>query len=129
MGIGRLLLSLPQLLGDPAGLAVVTFHLVENPGRFAAALRRSAKANLVVAGVASAVTASACMLLTVIPVPVGQGPAASKATILALPSASPHATDAHKAVVQQAFAQVRTAVAAGVGRRATPVCDDGCPDW
>ncbi|ODR08228.1 acyltransferase [Mycobacterium sherrisii] len=128
------LLLMPQLLGDPAGLparlaatavsaglAVLTFHLVENPGRFAAALRRSAKASLVVAGVASAVTASACMLLlTVIPIPVGHGPAASKATILALPSADPHAADPHEAVVQQAVAQVRGAVAAGAGLHAVP---------
>lgn len=128
------LLLMPQLLGDPAGLparlaatavsaglAVVTFHLVENPGRFAAALRRSAKASLIVAGVASAVTASACMvLLTVIPVPVGHGPAASKATILALPSANPHAADPREAVVQQAFAQVRGAVAAGADLHAVP---------
>ncbi|GKU44789.1 acyltransferase, partial [Mycobacterium montefiorense] len=87
------LLLLPRVLGEPAGLAarlaatavsaglaVITFHLVENPGRFAAALRRSAKASLAVAGIASAATASACvLLLTVIPVPVGHGPAAAKA--------------------------------------------------
>ncbi len=56
------LLLLPPLLGLPAGLpgrlaavvvsaglAVLTLHLVENPGRFAAGLRRSARASLAVA--------------------------------------------------------------------------------
>jgi peptidoglycan/LPS O-acetylase OafA/YrhL len=127
------LLLLPRLLGDPAGLAtrltatavsaglaVITFHLVENPGRFAAALRRSAKASLVVAGVATAATASACvLLLTVIPVPVGHGPAAAKATIMALPAAAPNA-GAQQTAVQQALAQVRDAVAAAAGLRAVP---------
>ena len=53
------LLLLPPLLGEPsglpsrlaatavsAGLALITMHLVENPGRFTVALRRSARASL-----------------------------------------------------------------------------------
>ncbi len=131
------LLLLPRLLGEPAGLAarlaatavsaglaVITFHLVENPGRFAAALRRSAKASLAVAGIASAATASACvLLLTVIPVPVGHGPAAAKANIMALPTADPTAglsSGPQEAAVQQALAQVRAAIAAATGLRAVP---------
>lgn len=122
------LLLMPRLLGEAglparlaatavsAGLAVITFHLVENPGRFAAALRRSAKASLVAAGIASVATASACvLLLTVIPVPVGHGPAAAKATIMALPAAAPQQT-----AVEAALAQVRDAVAAAAGLRAVP---------
>ncbi|WAJ45984.1 acyltransferase family protein [Mycobacterium sp. Aquia_216] len=126
------LLLLPRLLGEPAGLparlaatavsaglAVITFHLVENPGRFAAALRRSAKASLAVAGIASAATASACvLLLTVIPVPVGHGPAAAKANIMALPTAA--ASAAQQQAVQQALAQVRDAVATAAGLLAVP---------
>ena len=75
------LLLMPRLLGEPAslpaelaatvvsaGLAVITLYLVENPGRFAAALRGSAKASFALAGVATASTASACvLLLTLIP--------------------------------------------------------------
>ncbi|MCV7428859.1 acyltransferase family protein [Mycobacterium montefiorense] len=131
------LLLLARLLGEPAGLAarltgtavsaglaVITFYLVENPGRFAAALRRSAKASLAVAGIASAATASACvLLLTVIPVPVGHGPAAAKANIMALPTAAPggpNATDPREAAVQQALTQVRAAIAAAAGLRAVP---------
>jgi peptidoglycan/LPS O-acetylase OafA/YrhL len=134
------LLLMPLLLGEPAGLpariiatfvsaglAVITLHLVENPGRFAAALRQSAKRSLVVAGVASGVAACACLLLlTVIPVPAGHGPAASKASIvLALPAttvpgADPHAIDPRDAAVAQAFAQARDVVAASAGLRAVP---------
>jgi peptidoglycan/LPS O-acetylase OafA/YrhL len=75
------LLLMPRLLGQPAslpaklaatvvsaGLAVITLYLVENPGRFAAALRGSARASFVLAGVATATTATACvLLLTLIP--------------------------------------------------------------
>lgn len=127
------LLLLPRLLGDPsglparlaatavsAGLAVITFHLVENPGRFAAALRRSAKTSLAVAGIATAVTASACvLLLTVIPVPVGHGPAAAKASFMALPTAA-RGADPQQTAVEQALAQVRDAVAVAAGLRAVP---------
>ena len=132
------LLLMPVLLGEPAGLpariiatfvsaglAVITLHLVENPGRFAAALRQSAKRSLAVAGVASGVAACACLLLlTVIPVPAGHGPAASKASIvLALPSTTVPGADAidpRDAAVAQAFAQARDAVAASVGLRVVP---------
>jgi peptidoglycan/LPS O-acetylase OafA/YrhL len=133
------LLLMPQLLRDPAGLpgrlaaifvsaglAVITLHLVENPGRFAAALRRSAATSLAVAGAATGVAAGACLLLlTVIPVPVGHGPAAAAANIVALPSAAvpgpdSHAADPHEAAVRDTFAQVRDAVAAAAGLRAVP---------
>jgi peptidoglycan/LPS O-acetylase OafA/YrhL len=128
------LLLMPPLLGVPAGLpgrlaatvvsaglAVITLHLVENPGRFAAALRRSAKASLVVAGAASAVTACACLLLlTVIPVPVGHGRAAPKANIVALPPTRAPDISPQEAAVRQAFAQARDAVAASADLRAVP---------
>jgi len=128
------LLLMPPLLGVPAGLlarltaavvsaglAVVTLHLVENPGRFAVGLRRSAKASLVVAGVASGVTAGACLLLlTVIPVPVGHGRAAPKANIVALPPTAVPDLSPQEAAVRQAFAQARDAVAASADLRAVP---------
>ncbi len=125
------LLLMPPLLGDPAGLpsrlaattvsaglAVITMHLVENPGRFAAALRRSAKASLVVAGAASAVAACACaLLLTAIPVPVGHGAAVPEARIVAIPSTT---VSPQEAAVQNAFSQARAAVAASAGLHAVP---------
>ena len=133
------LLLMPAFLGEPAGLAarlaativsaglaVLTVHLVENPGRFAAALRRSAKASLALAGVATAATASACvLLLTVVPEPVGHGAAAPAAKIVTLPATGipavdPQPIDPHEAAVRQAFAQARDAVAAAAGLRAVP---------
>ncbi|OMC16456.1 acyltransferase family protein [Mycobacterium sp. SP-6446] len=128
------LLLMPPLLGMPAGLparlsatvvsaglAVISLHLVENPGRFAAALRRSARKSLLVAGGASAVTACACLLLlNVIPVPVGHGTAAPKANIVALPPAPAPDVSPQEAAVRQAFAQARDAVAASADLRAVP---------
>ena len=75
------LLLLPRLLGQPAslpaklaatlvsaGLAVITLYLVENPGRFAAGPRGSAVASPALAGLATATTVTACvLLLTLIP--------------------------------------------------------------
>jgi len=127
------LLLMPPLLGEPAGLparlsatavsgglAVITLHLVENPGRFAAALRRSAKASLTVAAAASAAAACACMLLlNVVPVPVGHGAAAPRANIVAVPPTTiAPAMSPEEAAVQHAFAQARDAVAASAGLRA-----------
>ncbi|MBZ4540209.1 acyltransferase [Mycobacterium avium subsp. hominissuis] len=128
------LLLMPALLGEPAGLparlsatavsaglAVLTLHLVENPGRFAAALRRSAKVSLVVAGGASAATACACLvLLNVIPAPVGHGVAAPRANIIATPPSNVPAVSAQEAAVRQAFAQARVILAAAAGVRAVP---------
>ena len=129
------LLLMPPLLGEPAGLparlsatavsgglAVITLHLVENPGRFAAALRRSAKASLTVAAAASAAAACACMLLlNVVPVPVGDGAAAPRANIVAVPPTTiAPAMSPEEAAVQHAFAQARDAVAASAGLRAVP---------
>lgn len=132
------LLLMPALLGEPAGLparltatavsaglAVITLHLVENPGRFAAALRRSAKASLAVAGAASAAAACACMLLLgVVPVPVGHGAAAPRANIIAVPpTAGPDSglrQGPQEAAVRQAFGQARAAVEAAAALRAVP---------
>ncbi len=129
------LLLLPALLGEPAGLpvrltatavsaglAVITLHLVENPARFAAALRRSAKASLTVAGAASAATASACaLLLNVVPAPVGHGAAVPRANIVAVPpTAAAPAVSPQEAAVRQTFAQARAVIAAAAGQRAVP---------
>jgi peptidoglycan/LPS O-acetylase OafA/YrhL len=132
------LLLMPPLLGDPtglpgrlaativsAGLAVLTLHLVENPGRFAGALRGSAKTSLALAGAASAAAACACvLLLTLIPVPVGRGVAAPQAKITNISGLPPTGANAQvspqEEAVRQAFAQVRDAVAVSAGLRAVP---------
>ncbi|VBA34404.1 acyltransferase family protein [Mycobacterium attenuatum] len=131
-----LLLLMPPLLGNAAGLparlaativsaglAVITLHLVENPGRFAAALRRSAKASLALAGAASGVAACACaVLLTAVPAPAGHGAAAPQAKIAALPPSAPDAgaLSPQEAAVGTLLAQVRDAVAASAGVQAVP---------
>ncbi|WP_082947723.1 acyltransferase family protein [Mycobacterium sp. E2479] len=128
------LLLMPALLGEPAGLparlsataisaglAVITLHLVENPGRFAAALRRSAKVSMVMAGGASAATACACLLLlNAIPEPVGHGGAAPRANIVAASPIKDPAVSPQEAAVRQAFDQAREALAAAAGMRAVP---------
>ncbi|MDT5146093.1 MAG: hypothetical protein QOC58_738, partial [Mycobacterium sp.] len=127
------LLLMPSLLGLPAGLpgrlamvlvsaglAVMTLHLVENPGRFAAGLRRSAKASFAVAAAASAAAACACLLLlNVIPAPAGHGAAAPRANIGALPPTNDAATPPEEAV-RQAFAQAREAVTTAADLQAVP---------
>jgi peptidoglycan/LPS O-acetylase OafA/YrhL len=60
------------------GLAILTLHLVENPARFAGALRSSAARSLALGGVVTAVAVCAgLVLLTLRPVPVGHGAAAA----------------------------------------------------
>lgn len=129
------LLLLPPLVGDPgglpgqlaativsAGLAVITRYVVENPGRFTAALRESVKASLAMAAAVTAAAACACaVLLTAVPAPVGHGVAAQEARILALPpTPGTDAVTVQEAAVRQAFAQVRDAVAAAAGLQAVP---------
>lgn len=128
------LLLMPALLGEPAGLparlaatavsaglAMITLHLVENPGRFAAALRRSATASLAVAGAASAAAACACvLLLNVVPVPIGHGAAAPRANIVAAAPGAVPVVSAQEEAVRRAFAQARAAVAASADLKAVP---------
>ncbi|WP_415624498.1 acyltransferase family protein [Mycobacterium xenopi] len=128
------LLLMPPLLGPSAGLAgrlaavvvsaglaVLTLHLVENPGRFAAPVRRSAGRSLALGGAATAVAVCAgVLLLIVVPVPVGRGVAAAapKISVTPPPSASP--VDPRDAAVQQGFAQAQAAVAASADLKAVP---------
>ncbi|MFV8167545.1 acyltransferase family protein [Mycobacterium sp. 134] len=59
------------------GLAILTLHLVENPARFAAALRGSSWRSLAVGATATGVAVCAgLVLLAVRPVPTASGPAA-----------------------------------------------------
>jgi peptidoglycan/LPS O-acetylase OafA/YrhL len=127
------LLLMPSLLGLPAGLpgrlamvlvsgglAVITLHLVENPGRFAAALRRSAKASLALAVGATAATGCACiLLLNVVPAPAGQGAAMPRANIGSLSPTGAAAANPSEAL-GQAFARAREAVATAADLQAVP---------
>ncbi len=128
------LLLMPRLLGEPpglpsrlaaiivsAGLAVITLHLVENPCRFAARLRRSAAGSLAVGGAVTAVTVCVSLIfLMLVPAPVGRGVAASAPRITVLPPPTNATVDPHDAAVQQGFAQAQAAVAASANLKAVP---------
>ncbi|MGV0743647.1 acyltransferase family protein [Mycolicibacterium sp. XJ870] len=96
------------------GLAILTLHLIENPARFAAALRASAWRSLAVGGIATGVAVCAGLALLVVrPVPTGSGPAAVPvASVAAPPSAAPRALTPRE--------QLRAAVEASAELRAVP---------
>ncbi|BCI50855.1 acyltransferase [Mycolicibacterium litorale] len=104
------------------GLAILTLHLVENPARFAEALRGSASRSLALGGVATAAAVcAAIMLLVVRPIPTGAGPTAAPAAL----SAPAPATTAPGAAAAGPAAptprqQVQAAVAASAEMRAAP---------
>jgi SGNH domain (fused to AT3 domains) len=128
-----LLLAGP-LLGHPLGLAsrlvtvlvsgamaVITVRVIENPLRLAAPLRRSAARSLALGGFATAGTVCvSAALLVLMPLPVGRGPAAPALAVTAPPIRSGESADVYNAAMQQAFAQVQTAVAASAELRAVP---------
>ena len=124
----------PALLGHPlglaarvvaaalsGGLAVLTLRFVENPLRFAPAVRRSAGRSLAVGGVATAIAVGTGMaLLVVVPTPVGHGTPAASPTFTAAPVPIGSGLAAYDAAVQHAFAQVQAAVAASATIKAVP---------
>lgn len=96
------------------GLAILTLHLIENPARYAPALRAATARSL---GLGGALTAAAVcaglVLLALRPVPVGHGPAAPPLPVAAqLPSAPARPMSARE--------QLRAAVAASADVRAVP---------
>lgn len=95
------------------GLAILTLHLVENPARFAAALRGSSWRSLALGASATGVAVCAgLVLLAVRPVPTGSGPAAVPvAAIEPAPASVPTVTPEQ---------QVQTAVAASADLHAVP---------
>ena len=114
--IGRLAAALVS-----GGLAVLTLRFVENPLRFATALRRSPGRSLALGGAVTAV--AVCVgytLLAVVPMPVGRGAPAAALTFAVAPVPAGSTVDGYDAAVQQAFAQVQTAVAASVDLKAVP---------
>jgi hypothetical protein len=107
------------------GLAILTLHLVENPARFAEALRRSAWRSLAVGGVATATAVCAVLvLLAMRPMPTGSGAPAMPVALIAPPDsiAAPEKSTprAGSPSVDTARDQVRAAVAASAGLREVP---------
>jgi peptidoglycan/LPS O-acetylase OafA/YrhL len=128
------LLLAPPLLGHPlglggrlaavlvcGGLAVLTLHLIENPLRFAAPVRRSPLASLALGGAATAVAVCVCVaLLESVPTPVGRGAPTAAMTVTAAATPTGQNIDADDAAVHHAFEQVQAAVAAAVDLKAIP---------
>ncbi len=121
----------PEVLGGPlgpvgasgavataCGLAMLTQRLVEDPVRFAARLRRSARLSLACGGVSTAIALCVALaLLTAVPAPVGRGAAAP---ILTLTTPATAAADPDDDVIQQLTAQTQSAVAASAETREVP---------
>ena len=128
------LLLAPPLLGHPlgltgrlatvlvsGGLAVLTLHLIENPLRFAAPVRRSPIASLALGAAATAVAVCVGVALLVsVPTPIGRGAPAAALTVTAAPPPTGHNIDAYDTAVQHAFTQVQAAVAASADLKAVP---------
>jgi hypothetical protein len=124
----------PTLLGHPLGLAGrlmavlvsgglgwLTLRYIENPLRYAAPLRRSPGRSLALGGAFTAIAACVGVILLVwVPAPVGRGAPAAALTVTASPVSAGSTMDAYDAAVQQAFAQVQSAVAASVDLKAVP---------
>lgn len=95
------------------GLAILTLHLVENPARFAAALRTSAWRSLTLGATVTGLAVCAGLaLLAVRPVPTGSGPAAVPVAAIENPRANAPALTAEQ--------RLQAAVAASADLRAVP---------
>jgi peptidoglycan/LPS O-acetylase OafA/YrhL len=126
------LMLAPPLLGHQLGLgsrlvaatvslalAVLTLGVIENPFRYAAAIRRSAARSLALGAAATAIAlCTAIVLLAVRPVPVGHGTAAAQVTVNAPGPSAP--ASAPPDVVAQMSAQIQAAVAASAAVQAVP---------
>ncbi|WP_343602056.1 acyltransferase family protein [Mycobacterium sp.] len=108
------------------GLAVLTLRFIENPLRYAAPLRRSARASLAVGGGASLVAACVGVVLLLwvssipLPIPVGRGAQAEALTITPPPAPTGDGVEAYDAEVQNVFSQVQAAVASSAELKAVP---------
>jgi peptidoglycan/LPS O-acetylase OafA/YrhL len=113
---GRLAAAVASL-----GLAALTLRFIENPLRFAPAIRDSPWRSLGLGAVATAMAVCVgAALLMAVPSPAGRGVPATtlKATTVTVPAGSD--VGAHNAAVRQAFAEVQAAVAASVDLMAVP---------
>lgn len=97
------------------GLAILTLHLVENPARFATALRGSSWRSLAVGATATATAVCAgLVLLAVRPVPTASGPAAVPVALVGPPPAAAPTT------VLTPEQQIQAAVATSAELQAVP---------
>ncbi|SBS75579.1 Acyltransferase 3 [uncultured Mycobacterium sp.] len=124
----------PALLGHPLGLAArmaavllsgglawLTLKFLENPLRFAPAIRNSAWRSLGLGALATTIAVCAGLaLLRAAPIPIGHGAPATPLTITAAPVPPGSNIAAYDAAVEQTFAQVQAAVAASLDLKAVP---------
>ena len=110
-GSGGFLLSLV--------LAFLTMRFIENPLRFATAMRRSPKLSLTVGAAATAVAVGVGVTLYA-PDPVGRGPAAPSLDFTASTVPAGSGMAAYDKAVEGAFGQVQAAVAASTALKAVP---------
>nr|WP_234788802.1 acyltransferase family protein [Mycolicibacterium iranicum] len=113
---GRLAAALVSL-----GLAVLTLRYIENPLRFAPAIRNSGWRSLGLGAVATATAVCVgAALLAIVPTPVGRGVPASPLTVAVAPVPAGSDVGAYDAAVRQAFGDVLAAVAASADLRDVP---------
>ncbi|MUL63430.1 acyltransferase [Mycobacterium sp. CBMA 234] len=104
-----------------AGLAWLTMKFIENPLRFSVTVRNSVGRSLALGGAVTAITVTVgVVLLVAMPTPVGRGAPATPLTVTAATVPAGSGNDAYDVAVQQAFAQVQSAVAASAVPAAVP---------
>lgn len=113
---GRIAAALFALL-----LAMATLRLVENPLRFAEPIRRSAGRSLALGAAVTAVAVAVCAsLITTVAAPVGRGEAVPPMEIVVPAASAGQSIGTQDDEVEQAYAQVQAAVAAGLETTAVP---------
>jgi peptidoglycan/LPS O-acetylase OafA/YrhL len=104
-----------------AGLAWLTLRCLENPLRFAPAIRKSAWGSLGVGAAATAIAVCVGLgLLKVVPAPVGHGAPAPAVALAVTPVPAGASVGAFDAAVHQAFAEMQAALRASAGLKAVP---------
>ncbi|BBX09166.1 acyltransferase [Mycolicibacterium aichiense] len=104
-----------------AGLAWLTLRYLENPLRFALAIRTSGWRSLGLGAVATVIAVCVGLgLLKVAPTPIGHGAAATPVTFTEVTVATGAPSPTYRAAVKQIFAQVQTAVAASADLTSVP---------
>jgi peptidoglycan/LPS O-acetylase OafA/YrhL len=104
-----------------AGLAWLTWKLVENPLRFSPKIRNSPWRSLGLGGAATAIAVCVGLaLLQVVPTPVGRGAPATPLSLAAASVPAGSGIEVYDAAVSQVFTQVQAALAASAGIKAVP---------
>lgn len=103
------------------GLALLTLRFVENRFRFSDRFRLSPRNSLLLGAAATAVAVvAAAVPMRAVQYPVGPGPVAEPLRVTVEPVPPGSSAEAYDDAVDRAFAQVQTAVAAGLQMREVP---------